>query len=290
MKNWLREPLLHFLLIGAAIFAFYGLQNDEAVDDDRRIVIGEGDIDRLITLWERKWRRLPTPAELEGLIEAQVREEVLYREALAMGLDQNDTIVRRRLAQKVEFIATDIAAQAEPDEADLVAYLEKHADKFQIPGLISFTQAYLNTDRRGDRAEADARQLLADLRQAGSTVDVLTVGDPFMFGEQHEELTRHGVARLFGDQFATAIFSLPVGDWQGPVASGYGLHLVRVGSRTDARQPGLDEVRERVRDEWLAEQRRQMDEAFYTELRKRYDIVIESGASVSGRVLGQMAE
>jgi len=275
LKKWLREPLLHFLLIGAALFIFYGVQTNETTDDSNSIVISESDIDRLITLWERKWQRLPTEAELEGLIEAQIREEVLYREALAMGLDQNDTIVRRRLAQKVEFISADLASQAEPSDTDLQSYLDSHADKFAVPARISFEQIYLNADQRGVNVEQDASRLLNELTQPGSTIDVMAAGDSFMFGQQHEHLTRQGVSRLFGQQFTEKVFQLPVGSWQGPVLSGYGLHLIRVDAKSNAKGSALDEVRDKVRDEWMAQQRRSMDEVFYSELRKRYNIVVE---------------
>ena len=275
LKKWLREPLLHFLLIGAALFVFYNLQSDDSADDSNNIVITESDIDRLITLWERKWQRLPTEAELEGLIEAQIREEVLYREALAMGLDQNDTIVRRRLAQKVEFISADLASQVEPSDADLQTYLDAHTDKFAVPARISFQQIYLNADQRGNHEEKDANRLLDELARPEACVDIMAAGDPFMFGQQHEQLTEHGVARLFGQQFAEKIFELPVGRWHGPVISGYGLHLVYVDAKSEAKTSTLDEVRNKVRDEWLAQQRRKMDQVFYSELRKRYDIKVE---------------
>ena len=275
LKKWLREPLLHFLLIGAALFVFYNLQSDDSADDSNNIVITESDIDRLITLWERKWQRLPTEAELEGLIEAQIREEVLYREALAMGLDQNDTIVRRRLAQKVEFISADLASQVEPSDADLQTYLDAHTDKFAVPARISFQQIYLNADQRGNNVEKDANRLLDELARPEASVDIMAAGDPFMFGQQHEQLTEHGVARLFGQQFAEKIFELPVGRWHGPVISGYGLHLVYVDAKNEAKTSTLDEVRDKVRDEWLAQQRRKMDQVFYSELRKRYDIKVE---------------
>lgn len=274
LKKWLREPLLHFLLIGAALFVLYGLQNDEVIGDDKRIVFTRADIGRLVTLWEKKWQRLPTQQELEGLIESQIREEVLYREALAMGLDQQDTVVHRRLAQKMEFISADIAAQAEPTEAELAEYLAAHADQFEVAGRVSFVQVYLNADKRGAQVQQDARHLLEELSQPASAVDIMAAGDAFMFGQQHEQLSKQGVARLFGEVFATEMFTLPVGSWQGPVASGYGLHLVRIDQKTEPQQPELDTVRDKVRNEWLAGQRRTMDEAFYNSLRQRYEIVI----------------
>jgi hypothetical protein len=274
LKKWLREPLLHFLLIGAALFVLYGLQNDEVVGDDKRIVFTAADIDRLVALWGKKWQRLPTQLELEGLIESQIREEVLYREALAMGLDQEDTVVRRRLAQKLEFITADIAAQAEPTEAELADYLAAHADQFEVAGRVSFVQVYLNADKRGAQVQQDAKHLLDELTQPASAVDIMAAGDAFMFGQQHEQLSEQGVARLFGAAFAAELFALPVGDWQGPIPSGYGLHLVRIDHKTAVRQPELGAVRDKVRNEWLAQQRRSMDEAFYKGLRQRYEIVV----------------
>ncbi len=274
-KKWLREPLLHFLLIGGALFLLYGLQNENVVNDNR-IVVSETDIDRLITLWEKKWQRLPTQIELQGLIEHQIREEVMYREALAMGLDQNDAIVHRRLAQKVEFISSDLAAQVEPTDIDLADYLAAHAEKFEVPAHINFVQIYFNDDKRGKQAQQEAQQLLEQLTQPSTQIDIVTAGDPFMFGHQHEQLTEHGVSRLFGEDFAAKLFDLKVSGWQGPVSSGYGLHLVRINNKTPAQPAELAAVRNKVRNEWLAQQRRTMDEVFYQSLRQRYEIVIDN--------------
>ncbi|MEA3291977.1 MAG: peptidylprolyl isomerase [Pseudomonadota bacterium] len=273
--RWLKDPLLHFLLIGTALFALYGLRADDAAEQPNRIVMTEPDIDRIINLWERKWQRLPTRQELQGLIEQQVREEVLYREALAMGLDENDAVVRRRMAQKMEFISDDLATLVEPGDAQLQAYLDGHAEKFAIPGRVAFSQIYLNADKRGKNVRADAEKLLVELSRSAAEVDITMAGDPFMGGQSYDDLADYGVARLFGSAFAEQLFELPVGAWTGPVESGYGLHLVRIDSRTDSRAPSLEQVRDKVRNEWQAEQRRNANDAFYTELRKRYDIVIE---------------
>lgn len=275
LKKLIREPLLHFLLIGAALFVVYAAVQEEEIDNSQQIVISTSDIERLASLWEKKWQRPPTRQELDGLIEAQVKEEVLYREALAMGLDQDDTIVRRRLAQKVEFLSSDIASQAEPSDADLKDFLDSNTEKFATPAYVSFEQVYLNADRRGEQVSNDAQTLLDELKNNGSSVDLLAAGDPFMFGVQHETLTQHGVSRLFGSQFANAVFNLPVGEWQGPVNSGYGLHLVRVSLRTGSEPRALDEVRDKVRDEWQAQQQRKHNEAFYEALRNRYEVIIE---------------
>lgn len=275
LKKWLHEPLLHFLLIGGAIFLLYGLQKHEPVDNSGRIVITQAEISRMSTLWERKWQRPPNPQELEGLIEQQIREEVLYREALAMGLDRNDTIVRRRLAQKVEFISQDLASQAEPSDEVLNEYLDDHPEKFKESDYISFVQVYLNADKRGAEAQKDALRLLEELKKDHSEVDILAAGDPFMFGQVHERLTEHGASRLFGKDFAKKLFDLKEKGWHGPLESGYGMHLIRIDEETEGRLPKLKDIRERVRDEWLAKQRRIMDESLYNELRKRYQITVE---------------
>jgi len=277
LKKWLGEPLLHFLLIGGLLFVIYGLQNEGYEDDANRIVFTEADIDRLILLWEKKQQRPPTQVELDGMIEQQIREEVMYREALAMGLEQNDPIVRRRLAQKVEFISADLAAQIEPTETELADYLAKHSEKFEIPARISFTQIYLNADKRGTNVQEHAQYLLDELNQASSKVDVMAAGDPIMFGPQHEQLTEKQVSRLFGSDFASSLFALPVGIWQGPILSGYGFHLVRIDNKTVASQPEMKTVREKLRTEWFAQQRRTVDKAFYQSLRQRYEIVIKDG-------------
>jgi len=278
VTRWLKEPLLHFLLIGACLFMLYGWQKDDTLRPDQ-IVFTEARIDQLINLWERKWQRLPTQRELQGLIEQQIREEVLYREALAMGLDKNDMVVRRRMSQKMEFISNDLASLSEPDDAMLQTYLDEHLEKFAIPGRISYSQVYLNASQRGEHIYADAEKLLSDLSQSTVDEDITMAGDSFMGGYHFNDETDFGVARLFGKAFALEIFELPVGEWSGPVESGYGLHLVHVDSRTDSRAPSLDEVRDKVRFEWLAQQQRKTNDLLYSELRKRYEITIEGPAA-----------
>jgi parvulin-like peptidyl-prolyl isomerase len=275
LKQWLREPLLHFLLIGALLFIIFGLKNDGISDQSKRIVFTQDDIHRLSLLWEKQRQRPPTQTELEGLIEQQIREQVMYREALAMGLDKNDSIVRRRLAQKIEFISSDLAAQIEPSEADLAEYLAIHPEQFEIPGRISFIQIYLSTDKRGADAEQDAKRLLAKLASVVHDTDIMTFGDPFMFGQKHEQLTESEISRLFGKDFASRIFSLPVGRWQGPVRSAFGLHLLQIKNKTAPSRAELATVRDKVRGAWINQQRKIIDDAFYNSLRDQYEIIIE---------------
>ena len=274
LTTLLREPLLHFLLIGAALFLLYNMQNEDRVDNSR-IVISKAQINHLVTLWEKKRQRLPTQTELESMIQQQVREEVMVREALAMGLDKNDNIIRRRLAQKIEFITSDLAALAEPTEVELSNYLSTHSEQFSLPARIDFVQVFINPAKRGIGTDDYANSLLNELIQAGENSDITTLGDPLMLGQHHEQVTEHDISRLFGKEFASNLFTLPVGIWQGPIQSGYGLHLVRISHKTESQLPELNAVREKVLAEWQAQQRRDMDKAFYKSLRQRYEIVIE---------------
>ncbi|VAW64656.1 hypothetical protein MNBD_GAMMA09-993 [hydrothermal vent metagenome] len=279
MKNlklgtFLREPLLHFLLIGALLFFIYDVQNENIVDNNR-IVISEAQINHLITLWEKKRQRLPTQVELENMIEQQIREEVMYREALAMGLDKNDSIVRRRLAQKVEFISSDLATLTEPTEIELKDYLSANSEKFKLPARINFVHVYIDISKHGTNAEAYANSLLNELTQAATKVNIDTLGDSLLLDQHYRQLTEQGISRLFGKSFAEQLFTLPVGSWQGPIQSGYGLHLIRIDNKTESQQQALNTIHEKVRMEWLAQQRHNMDKVFYNSLRQRYEIVIE---------------
>jgi hypothetical protein len=272
--KFLREPLLHFLLIGAALFLFYNLQNEAPVDNNR-IVISEAQINHLVTLWNKKRQRPPTEIELEGMIKQQVREEVMVREALAMGLEKNDSIIRRRLAQKIEFITSDLAALAEPTETELSNYLSTHSEQFSLPARIDFVQVFINPEKRGVDTDDYANSLLSELIRAGENNDITTFGDSLMLDQQYEQMTEHDVSRLFGKDLASELFTLPVGNWLGPIQSGYGFHLVRISNKTEVQLPELNAVREKVRVEWQAQQRQDMDKVFYESLRQRYEIVIE---------------
>ena len=279
MKEWIREPLLHFLLVGAVLFILYDLQNEGYNnDEDNHIVITKGSIDRLISLWEKKRQRLPTQAELQDMIEQQIHEEVMVREALAMGLDKNDTIVRKRLAQKIEFISSDIADMAEPSDEELLKFLNAHSEKFETPATLSFEHIYFDSDKRKAQAELNALEFLDKLKQTEITIDTHMAGDPFMMGQQYEKITEFGVSRIFGQNFAIELFMLNTGDWQGPVISSYGAHLVRISNKKPTQAVSLNTIKDKVRYEWQAEQRQSMNKTFYGNLRQRYDIVIESAS------------
>ncbi len=270
----LREPLVHFLVLGAGIFLLAALVG-ESEDPLDEIVVSAGQIERLVETWQRTWQRPPTQTELEGLVEDHIREEILYREAIALGLDRDDTIIRRRLRQKMEFLPQDLVEQIEPTDAELRTYLRENADAYQIEPRVTFQQIYLNRERRGANAEDDARRLLADLQSNDGPVEPLALSDPILVPHELESLSESEVARLFGQEFASSVVQIEAGGWTGPVNSGYGLHLVRVQERSPARMPEFSEVREAVKREWLFMRRQEMDDQFFSSLRERYTIEIQ---------------
>jgi hypothetical protein len=270
-----REPLVHFLLLGAAVFVAASVMRNGRAADPEKIVVTTGQIEHLAAGYERVHQRPPSSDELDALIRDWIREEAYYREALALGLDRDDAIIRQRLRQKMEFISNDVAAAAEPSDDDLQRYLDAHADAFRLERRFTFRQVYLNPERRRDALARDATALLAELRQSGGSVDVAGLGDPFLLEHEFDALPGSEVMRLFGEQFAAALATLDTGLWQGPVESGYGVHLVLVRERSDGRSPALGEVRDAVRREWANVRRIESNEAFAQQLLQRYAVTIE---------------
>lgn len=277
MKKWLNEPLLHFLVIGALVFIVFSVVNNEEISlDGKKIVVSAGDIERLNANWSKKWNRLPTEDELEGLVDSYIREEVYYREALALGLDQDDTVLRRRLMQKMEFLSNDLAELNTPDQAALNAYFLEHKDKYELPARVSFTHIYFSFDKRSMRVLQDAENILEQIQAVSPpVVRAPDRGDPFMLQYDFTLETPFEVSRLFGQGFAEQLFQLKENGWQGPVESGYGLHLVWINEKIDARMPELASVIDKVRTDWMFEQRQKTNKAIYERFKERYEIVIE---------------
>jgi len=279
MKRLLREPLLHFLVIGAGLFLLYGLLNRGQSDAPREIVISEARVEALAGNFATVWMRPPTAVELKGLIDDYVAEEVYYREAVAMGLDQDDTVIRRRLRQKMEFISEDVAAATEPTEAQLQAYLEQHADKFALPATLTFQQVYLSPERRREAVRADAEKLLAELQAGRGPADPTEAGDATLLPATMEAASPQVIVNTFGEEFARQIDEAAVGQWSGPIESGFGLHLVKVSERVAGSAPSLAEIRPIVLREWQSEQRRALNESFLDTLRSKYEVRVEGAAA-----------
>jgi hypothetical protein len=270
----LAEPLLHFALLGAVLFGAYAALSGPAGPAEDEIIVSAGKIEHLATLFARTWQRPPTRAELEALVNEHVREEVAHREGRALGLDADDAIIRRRLRQKLEFIAGDLAEQALPSDADLEAYLAAHPEVFRIEPRLTFRHVYLNPAERGERLEDDARALL-EVLMAAPAADLSTHGDRFLLPGTYESASPSDIARLFDPAFAEAVAALPAGQWRGPIWSGYGAHLVSVDASVEGRLPELAEVRDAVRREWERERSRAVVDALYAEMLRDYEVTIE---------------
>ena len=279
LRKLIREPLVHFLLIGAGLFLLFGwrgnpasLPGGQSGPPTTKIIVSQGDIDQMIALFGKTWQRQPTEEEIKGLIDEFVRDEIYYREAIAIGLDKDDAVLRRRLRQKMEFIFEDISSGAEPTDKELATFLKKHPEKYLIDPQMSFRHVYVNADKRGKSAEADARQILAQLNEGA---DPDSVGDPLLIESEIRLAPLWDIRKQFGDQFSRGLLTLKQGRWDGPVLSGFGLHLVFVKKRVGGRLPELNEVREMVKRDWMFEKQKELKDAAYAKIRERYTVVVE---------------
>ncbi len=291
MSRLVREPLLHFLLVGIAIFVVYdraprrsGLEADE-------IVVPAARIEALSERFARTWQRTPDEAELNGLIEDFVREEVAIREAAAMGIDRDDTVIRRLLRQRVEFVAEEMTALAEPTEAELDAYRLAHAADYRRDPRISFSHVFFDPERRGDSLAADAERLRARLNASAGSIpatELLDLGDATLLERRFTDRAVREVAMIFGDRFTEALLDQQPGQWSAPIESPYGQHLVHIGSKTAGTVPPLSEIRGAVRRDWFAARRTATLEAFYSALLRRYRVTVERPQSSMDE--GQLAD
>ena len=290
LKRWLREPLLHFLLLGLALFAIYGYMHRGrgGVESSRQIALTLEDLRTMEMYFESQWHRPPTPQEFQAMVEDKVREEVLYREALAMSLDKDDTIVKRRMAQKMQFLAEDVAAAHEPSTAELKAWFDKSSQKFALPSRISFRHLYFSPDKRGKNAQDDAAKALAKIaRQPEDSKLAASLADQFMFQDYYGDRAPEAIAKEFGPQFAVAVEKLRPGSWQGPIESGYGWHLVFVTTVIPGRVPAFEEIEPDIKTAWLGEQKAQAWEKAYKDLRAKYTVLLPAppdGASAAANV------
>jgi hypothetical protein len=211
---------------------------------------------------------------LQGLIEDDVRDEIFYREGRAAGLDRDDFVIRRRVRQKMEFLAEDMAA-AEPSEEQLAAYLASNPERFRSEDRLSFHHVFLSATRRGGALEGDAKQIAATLVHMNATAEAATIGDPFLLGETFRQMPQSDVVRTFGEDFAKQLAAVDPGRWQGPISSSFGAHFIFVDERTKGSLPPLATVREAVQREWLNARRVEAEDKLYRTLRDRYQIVVE---------------
>lgn len=277
LKRLSREPLVHFLLIGLALFAAYSLMNQGTNQEgsSTRIVLTEDDIRQLEIAFTAQWQRPPNSQEMAALIDSRIREEVLYREALALGLDKEDTIVKRRMAQKMDFLAEDLSDIHEPTTQELRSWFEKNSLRFESSSRITFRHLYFSPDRRSGNPRDAAMDALAKI--AGEPEDssvAAGLSDPFMFQDYYGDHTPEQVAKEFGPDFAQKLFRLKPGFWNGPIESGYGWHLVWIDSITPGRVPAFEEVETDVRSAWIEEQRYEFKRRAFEAMKSHYRVVL----------------
>lgn len=271
-----REPLLHFFVLGALLFALFSWTSDDGMRAPDEIVIDAALVASFRSQFERVWQRPPTPEELSGVVENWIREEVFYREGMALGLDRDDPILRRRVAQKMEFISEDLA-DTPPTDDELRGFFADNAADYRLDSRFSFRQLYFNPDVRGTSLEAAVAAAL-DALARGQVPE----SDATLLPAELGDASLSEVRRVFGDRFAEALAALPAGDWAGPLVSGYGVHLVRIENRQEARQPALDEVRADVERDFRSSRRREQKEALFEALRQRYTVTFEDGVTLAG--------
>ncbi len=288
-RRLVRDPLFVFLAIGIAVFALDRMAGGAFDAEGRTVVVARAQVVRLAELWSAQIGRLPTAAELDSLVEDHVREEILVREAARMGLDQDDTIVRRRLAQKMSFLMEDTVVTDPLSDADIEAHFREHAERYGEPRRYTLRHVYVSPDRRGsdEAAMSAASDILTQLRAEGDDAapgNTLwrRLGDPFMLRREYGRRTAEDLSELFGGAFVDALDTLPLGRWAGPVESAYGVHIVRLSLRTEAQPAVFEEVRPRVLDDARRAARDAANRAAYQRLRERYQVEVEAVDFVAG--------
>lgn len=268
--------MLHFTIAGAILFGSYHLLNrgEPEVAGIEPVHIGEGEVRWLRETFANQWQREPTGEELKGLVASLLEEELLAREARAVGLDQNDTIVRRRLAQKLTFLIEDTAYIVEPTEEELRRFYAANGERFQTEARVSFMQIYFSPARRPS-AETDARTALLSIAAADKRIDAALMGDPLLLDADFQDMDRQALSNMFGAEFAEAVFALEPGSWGGPVESGFGAHLVRVTRLRTAELRPFDEVRDKVLEALRQQRQRETQSSYLSALREKYGVVID---------------
>jgi hypothetical protein len=272
MRRLLKEPLLHFIVLGALLFAFYAWLNPGGAGAPKEVVVTQGQVENLKAQFARTWQRSPNADELDQLLEQWLRDEIYYREGLALGLERDDPVVRRRIAQKLAFVA-DGQAPTPPTDAELQAWLDDHADTYRVEPRYTLRQLYFDPSRRGERVQADLASALPAL-QRGQVV----AGDATLLPGELNDAAAFEVTRIFGNDFAEALKTAPVGGWSGPVRSGYGWHLVELTAREGGRAATLAEARAAVERDWLRARSEEASATFYRKLRAKYSVRIEGAA------------
>ena len=272
MKKILNEPFFHFILLGIALFILYGLVNDKT-NSKNTILINDFDVNSIIASWEMQWKRPPTEKELQNLIASKIKQEIFYQEALKMNLDHNDEIIKRRLAQKMQFLSDDIASLNEPTEAELQEYYKDHANKYLAPISYSLYQIVFIQDKRTNNRK-DALETLEQFPNA--TFDEMkNWGDQLPFSYYFEGVTANELALQLGSKFPEALLDKEINKWIGPIPSGFGYHLVYITQKTEPYLPDFEVRRKDVIRDFEYDKQEEFNKLIYKELKKKYNIEMD---------------
>jgi peptidyl-prolyl cis-trans isomerase C len=265
VTRWLREPVVHFVVLGAAVFAIHAMVRRPP--PTHPLSADDAPIARLRSDWSTRSGTPPDAAEEQRLKEQWLEEEVLYRRAIELGLNESDTVVRRRLVQRMRFLIEDTTPVPEPDDLQLRAWIDAYPEKYTEAARMSLDHVFFSRMKRGDGLHADAKSVAAELK---ASPDAAVAGDPFPRGKHLQDSTVDAIARAFGTGFAQSVRVLPVGEWHGPVESSYGLHVVRVTGRIEETPQQVEAVRERARADWIYHERKQLNREAIDAIVRRY--------------------
>lgn len=278
MKKVLKNPVVYFFVLGFIVFGLHSFLNkdiENSSNDPFIVEMTSADIEWLRSTWVSRMKRQPTNDELQNLIDSYIREEILSREAVAMDLDERDTVIKRRLVQKLKFVFEDLAETFDPKDDELTNYMQENQGKYQIPEMISFTHVYFNPDKREDVIK-EAKAVLSRLQAGGiNAKEAISLADTIMMDASYSQKTPNEVARIFGREFSKELFSLQDKKWHGPIKSPFGVHLVYINNRVASRMPKFDRIRENVKYDYMYDYKKEVIEKAYNTVKSRYTILVE---------------
>jgi len=277
MNKILKEPLVYFFVLGFVVFGLHSFLNrtNQESEDPFTVEVTSADIEWIRSSWEARMKRQPMQQELQGLINRYIRDEILFREAMAMDLDDRDLVIQRRLVQKLTFVFEDLAETIEPTDYELKNYMRENQEKYRIPQMISFTQVYFNPSKRKDAME-EAKTVLARLKPAErAPEEAASLGDTIMIDAAFRKKSPDEVARILGREFADALFSIDEKGWQGPIGSTFGLHLVYISDHIASRMPEFENIRKNVQYDFMYDRKKEVIDSAYNAVKSRYTILVE---------------
>jgi peptidyl-prolyl cis-trans isomerase C len=278
--NFLKEPFFFIISIGIVFYFTYSSLSNYLNRDENVVVVTTNEIMQMEQSWESRWNRPPTSQEREGLINRHVKDIVLYRTALEMGLDKDDRVVIGRMVQKLKFMGNDLIRPPQPSEQDLVTFYEKHKEQYMPEEKVTMSHIFFDPDKREDETLVDADKALNILRSKGEfDGDFSSYGDAFMLQNYYPDRSELAIRKLFGTGFTETVFQLETDTWQGPVLSGYGTHLVYVHNHQKSELPAFNIVRDQVKNEWMEDMQKKLNDRYVEGLMARYEIVFEENES-----------